>query len=98
MVCQRSCECFNHRSAQGQVKWGFEQPGLEGDVPVHGRGLKPGSLQVPFNPNQSVILCAVCGSSKGGLRFHSVLILHPHHHAISTRRSKLSVSSTDNPG
>jgi len=37
-VAQRSCGCPLPGSVQGQVGWGFEQPGLVGDVPTHGRG------------------------------------------------------------
>jgi len=31
-------------SVQGQVRRGFEQPGLVEDVPAHGRGLEPDDL------------------------------------------------------
>jgi len=38
-VSQRSCGCPLHGSVQGQVGWGFEQPGLVEGVPAHGRGV-----------------------------------------------------------
>jgi len=37
-VAQRSCGCPLPGSVQGQVGWGFEQPGVVEDVPAHGRG------------------------------------------------------------
>jgi len=39
LVAQRSCGCPLPGSVQGQVGWGFEQPGLVEDVPAHGRGV-----------------------------------------------------------
>jgi len=39
-VVQRSCGCPLPGSVQGQVGWGFEQPGLVEGVPAHGRGLE----------------------------------------------------------
>jgi len=36
-AAQRSCGCPLPRSVQGQVGWGFEQPGLVKGVPAHGR-------------------------------------------------------------
>jgi len=38
-VAQRCCGCPLLGSVQGQVGWGFEQPGLVEGVPGHGRGL-----------------------------------------------------------
>ena len=38
-VAQRSCGCPIPGSVQEQVGWGFEQPGLLGDVPAHDRGV-----------------------------------------------------------
>jgi len=38
-VAQRSCGCPLPGSVQGQVGWGFEQPGLVEGVHVHGRGV-----------------------------------------------------------
>jgi len=35
---QRGCGCPTLGSVQGQAGWGFEQPGLVGGVPAHGRG------------------------------------------------------------
>ena len=35
-VAQRSCGCPLPSSAEGQVGWGFEQPGLVKGVPAHG--------------------------------------------------------------
>ena len=38
-VAQRSCGCpWLPGSVQGQVGWGFGQPGLVEGVPAHGRG------------------------------------------------------------
>ena len=37
-VAQRGCRCPISGSVQGQVGWGFEQPGLVEGVPAHGRG------------------------------------------------------------
>jgi len=37
-VAQRSCGCSLPGSAQGQVGWSSEQPGLVEVVPAHGRG------------------------------------------------------------
>jgi len=39
-VAWRSCGCPLPGSVQGQVGWGFEQPGLVEGVPVHGRGVE----------------------------------------------------------
>ncbi|KAJ7403344.1 hypothetical protein BTVI_77762 [Pitangus sulphuratus] len=36
-VAQRNCECPIPGSVQGQVRWGFEQPGLVEGFPAHGR-------------------------------------------------------------
>ena len=36
-VAQRSCGCPIMRSVQGQIGWGFEQPGLVEGVPAHDR-------------------------------------------------------------
>jgi len=47
-VHQRSCECPLSGSIQGQAGWGFEQPGLEGGVPVYSGGLELDDLRVPF--------------------------------------------------
>jgi len=38
-VAQRSYGCPLPGSVQGQVGWGFEQPGLVEDVPAHGMGV-----------------------------------------------------------
>jgi len=38
-VAQRSCGCPLPGSVQGQVGWGFVQPGLVEDVLAHGRGV-----------------------------------------------------------
>jgi len=38
-VAQRSCGCPLPGSVQGQVGWGFEQPGLVAGVPAHSRGV-----------------------------------------------------------
>ena len=38
-VAQRSCGCPLPGSVQGQLGWGFEQPGLVEGVPAHGRGV-----------------------------------------------------------
>ena len=35
-AAQRSCGCPRPGSVQGQVGWGFEQPGLVEGVPGHG--------------------------------------------------------------
>jgi len=35
-VAQRSCGCPLPGSVQGQVGWGFQQPGLVEGVPAHG--------------------------------------------------------------
>lgn len=44
-------------SVQGQVEWGFEQPGLVTGAPVPGRGVwNKMILKVPFNPNNSVVI------------------------------------------
>ena len=43
-VAQRNCGCPLPGSAQGQVGWAFEQPGLVEGVPAHGRGLEPDDL------------------------------------------------------
>jgi len=39
-VTQRSCGCPLPGSVQGQVGWGFKQPGLVEGVPGHGRGVR----------------------------------------------------------
>jgi len=39
-VTQKSCGCPILGSVQGQVRWGFEQPGLVEVVPAHARGLR----------------------------------------------------------
>jgi len=41
-VAQRSCGCPLPGSVQGQVAWGFEQPGLVEGVCAHGRGVGTG--------------------------------------------------------
>ena len=38
-VAQRGCGCPIPGSVQGQVGWGFEQPGLVKNVPACGRGV-----------------------------------------------------------
>ena len=38
-VAQRSCGCPLSGTVQGQVGWGFEQPGLVEGVPARGRGV-----------------------------------------------------------
>ena len=38
-VAQRSCGCPLPGRVQGQVGWGFGQPGLVEGVPAHGRGM-----------------------------------------------------------
>ena len=43
-VAQRSCGCPLPGSAQGQVGWSSEQPGLVEDVPADGTGLEPDDL------------------------------------------------------
>jgi len=56
-VAQRSCGCPLAGSVQGQVRWGFEQPGLVEGVPAHGRGGWNSMIfKVPSNPNHSMIL------------------------------------------
>ena len=56
-VAQRSCGCPLPGSVQGQVGRGIEQPGLEKEVPAHGRGgWKQMIFKVPFNLNNSMIL------------------------------------------
>lgn len=37
---QRSCECPNPGSVQGQTGWGFQPTNLVKDVPAHGGGLR----------------------------------------------------------
>ena len=49
-VHQRSCECPLSGSIQDQAGWGFEQPGLEGGVPVYSGGLELVDLKGPFQP------------------------------------------------
>jgi len=39
-VIQRSCGCPLPGSAQGQVGWSSEHPGLVEDVPAHSRGVE----------------------------------------------------------
>jgi len=41
-VAQSSCGCPLPGIVQGQVRWGFEQPGLVEGVPAHGRGIGTG--------------------------------------------------------
>jgi len=36
---ERSCGCPLPGSVQGQVGWGFQQPGPVEGVPAHGRGV-----------------------------------------------------------
>lgn len=43
-------------SIQGEDGWGFEQAGLVGHVPAHGRVLNEMVFKDPSNPNHSVIL------------------------------------------
>jgi len=38
-IAHRSSRCPLPESIQGQVGWGFEQPGLMESVPPHGRGV-----------------------------------------------------------
>jgi len=38
-VAQRSCGCLIPGSVQGQVGWGFDQPGLVEGMLAHGRGI-----------------------------------------------------------
>ena len=38
-VTQRSCGCSIPGNIQGNVGWGFEQPGQVKDAPAHGRGV-----------------------------------------------------------
>ena len=38
-VAQRSCGCPLPGSVQGQVGWGFDQPGVVEGVPAHSRGV-----------------------------------------------------------
>ena len=33
-----------------RLDWGFEQPGLESDVPAYSRGFELGDLKDPFQP------------------------------------------------
>ena len=43
-----------------QAEWGFEQPGLLGNVPAFSRRLELGDLKGPFHPKpfyDSTILC-----------------------------------------
>ena len=52
-------------SIQGQAGWGFEQPGLEGDIPAYSRGLELDDLKGPFQPELfygSVILWLLLSS------------------------------------
>jgi len=43
-VAQTSCGCSLPGSVQGQVGWGFEEPGLVEGVPAYGRGLGMGDI------------------------------------------------------
>lgn len=43
-VAQRSCRCPIPGNAQGQVGWGFGQPGLVTDIHVSDRGFEIDSL------------------------------------------------------
>jgi len=43
-------DCPLPGSAQGQVGWSSEQPGLVEDVPAHGRGVGTRDLYDPFQP------------------------------------------------
>ena len=47
-VAQRGCECPLPGSIQGQAGRGFEQPGLEGDVPTYNTRMKRDDLKDPF--------------------------------------------------
>ena len=38
-VAQKGCGCPIPGSIQSQAGWGFEQPGLEGGVPLYSRGV-----------------------------------------------------------
>lgn len=58
-VVQRSHVFPIPGSVQGQVGWGFEQPGIVEGVPAHSGGLELDDLKGPFQPqtfNNSVIL------------------------------------------
>jgi len=57
-VAQRGCGCLIPSSIQGEVGWGFEQPGLVGGVLTHSKGLELDNLQDPFQ------LKLFCDSSK----------------------------------
>ena len=46
-VAQLGCGCPLPEGVQGQAGWGFEQPGLEGSVPVAGE-LELNDLKCPF--------------------------------------------------
>jgi len=52
-VAQRSCGCALPGSVQGQVGWGFEQPGLVEGVPAHGRGV--GTRSIRSFPIQTIL-------------------------------------------
>ena len=52
-VAQGSCGGPIPGSAQGQVGWGFGQPGLVGGIPAHGRGWNWVIFKVLSNPNHS---------------------------------------------
>ena len=49
-VAHLCCGCPLPGSIQSQAGWGFEQPGLEGDIPVYITGLELGDLKGPFQP------------------------------------------------
>jgi len=60
-ISQRSCGCPLPGGVQGQVGWGFGQPGLVEDVPAHGRGvgtrcsIRILPTQIILSSNDSVI-------------------------------------------
>ena len=49
-VVQWGCGCPLFGSIQDQAGWGFEQAGLEGDIPAYSRGLELHDLKGPFQP------------------------------------------------
>jgi len=48
------CGCPLPGSVQGQVGWGFEQPGLVEGVPAHGRGVGT-RLSIRSLPTQTIL-------------------------------------------
>jgi len=49
-IAQRSFVCPLSVSVQGQVGWGFEEPGVVEGVSAHGRRLELDGLEGPFQP------------------------------------------------